>query len=226
MAYLDELLADDEQVLYVGRQHIFVLISRIIAELVVTAVLIAAGVLSYSAFPEPAPFFNNISGGTLMLIVCCIGVAVVFISGLIDYLRWNAEQFVITERRVLQIRGVLSKVVLDSSLGKINDVELRQSMLGRMFDFGTLTILTAADEVDNAMEQIGSPLEFKRVLLAAKQNHDQGYGYLPARSMHFEAPRARPDIQHTLEELAALRDRGILSIDEFEAKKREILSRI
>jgi membrane protein YdbS with pleckstrin-like domain len=226
MAYLDELLADDEQVLYVGRQHIFVLISRIIAEVVVTAVLIAAGLLSYSAFPNPAPFFSSISGGTLMLIVCCIGVLIVLISGLIDYLRWNAEQYVITERRVLQIRGVLSKVVLDSSLGKINDVELRQSMPGRMFNFGTLTVLTAAEEADNAMEQIAAPLEFKRALLAAKQHHDQGYGYFPVAAPAFEHPRAGSDIQHTLAELAALRDRGILSVDEFEAKKRELLSRI
>jgi hypothetical protein len=124
------------------------------------------------------------------------------------------------------MRGVLSKIVLDSSLGKINDVELRQSMFGRMFNFGTLTILTAADEADNAMEQIAAPLEFKRALLEAKQNHDQGYGYFPINPASFDPPGAGPDIQHTLEELAVLRDRGILSIDEFEAKKRELLSRI
>lgn len=34
------------------------------------------------------------------------------------------------------------------------------------------------------------------------------------------------DIQRTLEELARLRDRGILSPEEFEAKKRDLLSRI
>ena len=46
MAYIDELLGRGERILYVGRQHTFVLISSILTELGLIAVLIAAGVAS------------------------------------------------------------------------------------------------------------------------------------------------------------------------------------
>ena len=46
----------------------------------------------------------------------------------------------------MRAEGVLNKSVSDSSLEKINDARLDQSMFGRIFGFGTLDILTAAEE--------------------------------------------------------------------------------
>ena len=60
-------------------------------------------------------------------------------------LRWVNEEFVVTTRRVLQLEGVLNKQVVDSSLEKINDAVLTQSIFGRIFGFGDLDILTASE---------------------------------------------------------------------------------
>ncbi|MCU0494368.1 MAG: PH domain-containing protein [Chloroflexaceae bacterium] len=228
MAYLDELLGRGEQVLYIARQHLFVLLSRLIAEMMVIGVLVAAGVVSAQVFNSPSPFVSGMTDGMVLLVACAVGCIVVVISGLIDYMRWNTEQYVITDRRVIQLRGVLNKSVIDSSLDKINDVELRQTLLGRMFNFGTIEILTASDEGVNMLDRIAGPLEFKKAMLEAKHNHERGYGYLDPHvyANAYQPAPSRPDIQHTLEELATLRDRGILSIAEFEEKKRELLSRI
>lgn len=231
MAYIDELLGRGEQILYVARQHTFVLVSHILTEMLLIAVLVAAGVTS-NAFLRRIPDWWNLPllPNTIVLLICVLISLMVLISGFMDYLRWNTEQYVITDRRVIQIRGIFNKSVIDSSLEKITDVGLRQSILGRIFNFGTVEILTASgDEGVNVMDRIGAPLEFKRAMLEAKHNYDRGYGYLPPQSSPPGPPQAFPlqgDIQRTLEELAALRDRGILSIDEFEAKKRELLSRI
>jgi hypothetical protein len=143
-------------------------------------------------------------------------------------MRWTSEQYIITDRRVMQVRGILNKRVIDSSLEKINDVELRQSLFGRMMNFGTVEILTAAgDEGVNVMDRIEAPLEFKRAMLDAKHNHERGYGYLPEPGYPSPRPQAppQPDIVEELTRLAALRDRGILSPAEFEAEKRELLRR-
>jgi uncharacterized membrane protein YdbT with pleckstrin-like domain len=231
MAYIDELLGRGEQILYVARQHLFVLVSHILTELTLIAVLVAAGVASDIAFRNNTTIlFGSMTASSFILLICAVISVIVLISGFLDFLRWNTEQYIITDRRVLQIRGVLSKSVIDSSLEKINDVELRQSLLGRMFNFGTIEILTASgDEGVNVMDRITAPLEFKRAMLEAKHNYDRGYGYLPSQNTYQPAEYANSvysEIQRTLEELAALRDRGILSTDEFEAKKREILSRI
>lgn len=230
MAYIDELLGRGENILYVARQHVFVLISHVVTELIVIGLLIAAAVVSREAFRgSPTLLVGDMPASTLIPLICGILSLFVLISGFIDYLRWNTEQYVVTDQRVIQIRGVLSKSVLDSSLGKINDVELRQSLIGRIFNFGTIEILTASEEAINVMDRIAAPLEFKRAMLDARQRHEQGYGFAEARMPRPSAgqpPRGPVDIQRTLAELAVLRDRGILSSDEFEAKKRELLNRI
>ena len=130
---------------------------------------------------------------------------------------------------MIQLRGILNKAVIDSSLDKINDVELRQSWLGRMFDYGTIEILTASDVGINQMRRIAHPLDFKRAMLDAKRNYAHGYGYLdPQAVAAYTHPSALPggDLQQTLQKLADLRDQGLLSQAEFDAKKRELLSRV
>jgi membrane protein YdbS with pleckstrin-like domain len=230
MAYIDSLLGRGEQILYVARQHTFVLIINILTELALIAVLVAAGVASNIAFAQNStPLIGSFTASDLILIICVVISIAVLISGFLDYLRWSTEQYVVTDRRVIQVRGLLNKRVTDSSLEKINDVELRQTLIGRIFNFGTVSILTASgDEGVNVMDRIGAPLDFKKAMLEAKYNHDRGYGYLESYPPPHGAATmsGSGDIQRMLEDLAALRDRGILSDNEFEAKKRELLSRI
>ncbi|MBS1967502.1 MAG: PH domain-containing protein [Chloroflexi bacterium SZAS-1] len=228
MAYIDELLARDEKVLYDGRQHAFVLIGSILTEMILIAVLIAAGVAARAAFDNRIALGMPV--GQLILIACGLISLIVMISAFLDFLRWNNEQYIVTDQRVIQIRGVLNKDVIDSSLDKINDVELRQSWLGRIFDYGTIEILTASDVGINEMRRMAHPLDFKRAMLEAKHNFARGFGYLdPAAVAAYTqavAPATPADLQQTLQKLADLRDQGLLSSDEFEAKKRDLLNRI
>jgi uncharacterized membrane protein YdbT with pleckstrin-like domain len=240
MAYIDGLLGRGEQILYVARQHLFVLVSHIITEMVLIGLLVAAGVASNMAFDGTQPLISGMTANNLVLLICVSISVIVLISGFIDYIRWNSEEYVVTDRRVIQVRGIINKSVFDSSLEKINDLQLRQSLLGRIFNYGTIEILTASgDEGQNVIDRIGAPMEFKKAMLEAKYKYDRGYDYASAN--HQPARRAAPaqaqpgpahlplnrdELQRTLEDLAALRDRGILSEAEFEDKKRELLSRI
>ena len=228
MAYIDELLARDEKVLYDGRQHTFVLVGSILTEMILIGILIAAGVAAQAAFASQIALGMPV--GQLILLACGLISVIVLISAFFDYLRWNNEQYIVTDQRVIQVRGVLNKDVIDSSLDKINDVELRQSWLGRIFDYGTIEILTASDVGINEMRRIAHPLDFKRAMLEAKHNFNRGFGYFdPAGVAAYTQPvppNTPADLQQTLQKLADLRDQGLLSIDEFEAKKRDLLSRI
>lgn len=226
MAYLDSLLGSGEQILYVARQHIFVLVANILTELSLIALLVAAGVASNMAFDTTGARIAGITASDLILIICVAISVVVLISGFMDYLRWTSEQYVVTDRRVIQVRGILNKRVIDSSLEKINDIELRQSVFGRMMNFGTVEILTASGhEGVNVMDRIEAPIEFKRAMLDAKQNHERGFGYLPEAGYSPSRGQVAPTLVDELTRLAALRDRGILSPEEFEAEKRELLRR-
>jgi uncharacterized membrane protein YdbT with pleckstrin-like domain len=224
MAYIDELLRRDERVLYDGRQHTFELISNILTEMVLIAVLIAAGVAAQSAFPSRIVLGMPV--GQVVLIACGLISLFVLVSAFLDYIRWNNEQYIVTDQRVIQIRGILNKAVIDSSLDKINDVELRQSWLGRIFDYGTIEILTASDVGINEMRAIAHPLQFKRAMLDAKHHYQRGFGYLDPQALAAYQAGPYGELEETLQKLADLRDRGLLSEAEFETKKRELLSRI
>lgn len=237
MAYIDDLLGRGEQIVYVGRQHVFVLVSNVLTELALIAILIAAGIASQTAFPQAAylPIGGGMTGGGLVLLVCAVISVMILISAFLDYLRWNNETYIITDMRVIQLRGVFNKNVIDSSLEKINDISLRQTWLGQLFGFGDIEILTAAaDSRANVLRRMSHPIQFKRALLEAKQNHSRGFGYLDPQAIEaYSQPVAgrapasgRAQIEQTLHTLAELRDQGILSQDEFEAKKRDLLRRI
>jgi uncharacterized membrane protein YdbT with pleckstrin-like domain len=227
MAYIDDLLGRGERILYIGRKHTFVLVSNILTELFLIGVLIAAGLASQAAFRGRPPI-SGVPVGQLVLIVCGIISLIVLISAILDYMRWDNEAYVITDQRVIQVRGIFNKEVIDSSLDKINDVELRQSWLGRIFDFGDIEILTASEVGINAMRKIAHPLDFKRAMLDAKHEHSRGYGYLDPQAVaaYVQPDAAYEDLERALQKLAELRDQGILSQAEFEAKKRELLNRI
>jgi membrane protein YdbS with pleckstrin-like domain len=227
MAYIDELLGRGEQIRYVGRQHAFVLVSSILTELFLIGLLIAAGVASQVAFPNR--MVGSQSVGQLVMLACILISLLVLISAVFDYFRWANEQYYITDARVVQLRGLFNKEALDSSLEKINDVELRQSWVGRLFDFGDIEIITGSDSGVNYFRQIANPLEFKRAMMEAKSEYTRGYGYLdaPGVAAYMGTPvRGTEDLETTLQKLADLRDQGLLSPEEFENKKRDLLNRI
>jgi uncharacterized membrane protein YdbT with pleckstrin-like domain len=226
MAYIDELLSEDERVLVYSRQHGSVLAAKMFARLITLALLgaLLLGVQSrrfvelLSRVPE-LDFL--VSSGLLQPVAryiqigCLALIALVLLGALLDYLRWSAISYVLTSRRVMSIEGVLNKRAIDSALDKINDVRLEQSWLGRMLNYGDLLVLTASEQGYNALERIVEPLEFKRAMLEARQ-----------RLAHKREAPARQEIGAALRSLAALRDQNLLTPEEFEAKKRELLKRL
>ena len=82
------------------------------------------------------------------------------------------QEYVLTNRRVMQVGGVLNKHSADSSLEKINDAVLKQSLFGRMFDFGDLDVLTAADSGIDKFRMLRGPIDFKKAMLDAKHEYE------------------------------------------------------
>jgi hypothetical protein len=234
MAFIDELLGRDENILYAARQHVVLLVSRIFTKLILIGILVATAIVSAQAFANNTT--TIIAGFTASQLIPALAYFIsvlLFLSIFSDFLRWNAEQFLITDRRLIQIFGALNKTVIDSPLEKISDARLTQSLFGRMFGYGTLNIYTTAEDGYN-LEHIVAPMDFKRALMEARYNYERGFGYLDTPQQSHSAgygnvpshQYSQSEAQRKIQELATLRDRGILSMDEFEAKKREILNKI
>jgi membrane protein YdbS with pleckstrin-like domain len=205
--YLESLLGENERIVLITRQHWFLMISAIIAELIATIVIIAAVTLAL-------PFNPLIALGYIVLILP-VG------HGIYDFLRWWNVEYVVTNRRVIHLSGVLNKNVTDSSLEKVNDVKMEQSVFGRIFDYGDVEILTASEMGINLFKRIGDPVRFKTAMINAKEHLGSDE----------EAPRPSPHspgrtVPELIAELDQLRKQGVLSNEEFEAKKRELLAKI
>jgi hypothetical protein len=54
---------------------------------------------------------------------------------------WWRDRFTVTRSRVMRVRGVLRFEITSASLSSATDVQLRQSILGRVLNYGTITFL-------------------------------------------------------------------------------------
>lgn len=206
MTYTERLLSTNEEVRLSTRKHLFKVIAEMFKEFLIICVLaVVFWVLRYQAVE-----FSILDMILIAILVFTLG------SMAIDFIRWKSETFVVTNRRVIHTRGILNKHVMDSSLSKINDVILEQSFFGRMFGYGTIKILTAADETMNTLDHISNPVEFKQAMLNAKADIE------PIGTQAF----AKTTATQLLEELEQLRTRKLVSEVEFEEKRKEILKRM
>ena len=234
--YADGLIADGEHILLRTRQHWFSIVAYTLAFWVLAA--IAAG------------FFvlGRVTGWDLFNWVALIA----FVGALIwvgwRYASWTFQDYIITNRRVMQVEGIVNKVSKDSSLEKINDAVLRQGLFGRLLHFGDLQILTASDTTVDDFKMLNDAAGFKKTMLNAKYALEREVAAPmpspPLRVPTGDAPggssaggatvtpvasseaAASTVTTETLHRLADLRDRGAISAADYEAKKAELLNRL
>lgn len=202
--YVEEMMSEHEQILLVTRQHGFVLFGQILLEIVLMIAIIVVTTLLSTIYPQATL-------GYILLIVPLIGMVR-------DILVWSNRQFIVTNRRVIQTSGVLSKEVLDTSLEKVNDVKMIQSFWGRLFNYGDIQILTASELGVDQFRNIADPVKFKTTMLNAKEK--LGYEEMGVRAQPEE------DIPSLIAELDDLRKKGIISEEEFQQKKTELLAKM
>lgn len=176
--YLINLLGENEHILFVTRQHWLVLFGEILSEMVIAAVLGGLVTLIWMFWlPDPL-----VPLGYVLLFLPAVSL-------LRDLLVWKNRQYVVTNWRVIQIAGVFNKVVSDSSLEKVNDVKLEQSFLGRLFDYGSIEILTASELGVSKFDKIGRPIRLKTAMLNAKENLNQSTANFEGRSDENQLPK-------------------------------------
>jgi hypothetical protein len=191
MSYADGLLSTGERITRRTKQHPFIFIWG--ARYTILAIIIAFLLFWLGGGLNP----DGLSG-TLRLVLGWI-TAILFVGGIAvaiwTALRYINQEYVLTNRRVIQVEGVLNRNSTDSSLEKINDAVLRQSVFGRMFDFGDLTVLTASESGIDTMKMLRAPIAFKKAMLDAKHEFEvdmERSGWAPAPPIRDGAAAAGP----------------------------------
>ena len=209
MSYLKNLLGENEQIIFVTRQHWLVLFGQILAKIALALGLVIVITLIWRIWLPQSLLFPL---AYLLLLLPLLGL-------LRNAIIWTSRQYIVTDWRVIQISGVFSKEVTDSSLEKVNDVKLDQSFLGRLLDYGDLEILTASELGINRFTHVGQPIRLKTAMLNAKEKLEHGQVEL---GHHSEVV----DIAGPIEQLDNLRAQGLLTEEEFQQQKKQVLARL
>jgi hypothetical protein len=206
MAYLDDLLGEDESVRIIAHRHILFLVLHTTLYVIGAVVLWALAIVAW----QVAPRFERLIA-LVLLVVSLVPLAI----AIYRFLVWKLEQYIVTNYRILQVEGILNKRTFDSSLNKVNDVLMTQSVFGRLFGYGNIEIITGSEIGVNKLTGIADPFTFKRGLLDAKMDIDG-----------FDTPRRFAgnggDNSRLLAALAELRDSEVISVDEYNQRKRQL----
>jgi uncharacterized membrane protein YdbT with pleckstrin-like domain len=151
--YIDDILQPGEKVLYSTNAH-WIFYWPAIAAWILAIVLL---VLSRATTTEG------------LVLLCLSASAVVAIAGLYWAIkawfhRWTTETDV-TNLRVVHKTGFIKRRTFEMSLDKVESVDVNQSILGRLLDYGDVTIL-GVGEGKETISTIASPLAFRNFITA------------------------------------------------------------
>jgi len=165
--YVQQQLGASERILYTERHHwVFFVAEMLKWILFAVAVLALVVLLKVWWLPD--------AGWVWWLLLIFIIPAVRIVWG---FFSWLMNVYVLTNRRVIESTGVLSKRVADSSLEKLTDIVLKQSVFGRLLHYGDIVVLTASAGAGiNDLKQIRRPMEFKNQMVNAKEGLEREMG--------------------------------------------------
>ena len=151
--YIDDILQPGEKVLYSTNAHWIFFLPAIIGWILVGVFLVLSGMV-------PA--------GPSVLICLSLAaisaVAALYKTATAWFHRWTTETDV-TNFRVVHKTGFIKRQTFEMSVDKVESVDVDQSILGRILNYGDVTVL-GVGEGGKTLNTIASPLAFRNAITA------------------------------------------------------------
>lgn len=160
-------LPEGEAVLIDTRQHWVAAIRYALKPFLLLGAVVLLALLNQWLDLGDDSFLGIINTIIHWVLVIMIIVAVIWLP--IDLAQWYSRRYVLTNRRAIRYSGVLRKQTYGSSLEKINDIGVHESVLGRVLGYSDLTFFTASDTVNEGWSQLRDGLQFKKAAYEAKE---------------------------------------------------------
>lgn len=201
MGWPEDSLSNDETIITSFRPHWKLLFIPFVwfVGLLIAAVLIAAylDVLQW------------------VLIAVIVVLALIFVvKPLVD---WWWTRYVLTTERLITRTGLVAKTGVEIPLENITNVNFSQTVVERILGAGDLLVESAGTTGQSEFDNIPRPDEFQALLYKVREERTMQL------SGHRSAPEPRRDHAEEIRKLAGLRDEGLISDEEYEAKRRELL---
>ncbi len=151
--YVDEILQPGEQLRYSTTVHGIVYAPGLICLVLAAAALIGAWSTHEGA----------LIAGLIAVAAVLAAIGLVWLAGA-WFRRWTTETDV-TSLRVVHKEGFIRRNTFEMSLDKVESVDVDQSILGRIFGWGNVTV-NGVGEGNKTMRMIASPLQFRSYITA------------------------------------------------------------
>src|SRR5580704_5406656 len=125
MGYVDRILQPGETVIHRARLHWLIYWRAIV-------LLAVAAVLAVLAGQRNDELSQILLYGALAMLVLAV------LDGLAAAIRRGSTELAVTNHRVIFKRGLLSRHTIEMNRSKVESVDVDQSLMGRLFGYGTI----------------------------------------------------------------------------------------
>ena len=216
MGFPDDYLHPQEQLLLNLKPHWFGIA-------VPGAVLVGAIIFGFLA-----RFVWDVQALSVLAAIILLGSVGWFIS---RYISWVSTHFVLSSDRVIHREGVLRRSGIEIPLERINTVFSTQSLFERMIGAGDLSIESASEDGRQNFENMRNPGWIQnQIYVAMEDNENRKYDRISeataANAAAAPVGPAQVSVTDQLNQLDDLRTRGVITQEEFDRKKAELLDRM
>lgn len=141
------------------------------------------------------------------------------------YARWVTTNFVVTTDRLIYRHGVLAKHGIEIPLDRVNTVFFRQSIFERIVRSGDLVIESASETGRQAFSNVRNPSAVQNEIYRQIEANENRKFDRVGESVASLDDREQ-SIPAQIRELDELRKQGVVSEEEFAAKKQQLLDRM
>jgi uncharacterized membrane protein YdbT with pleckstrin-like domain len=143
------------------------------------------------------------------------------------YIRWVSTHFVLTSDRVIFRTGIIAKHGIEIPLERINTIFFHQRIFERMLGLGNLDIESASKDGAQRFEDIRNPSAVQNEIYKQMEaNEIKAADRISGGINRAQGAAGSESIPDQIAKLSALRDQGVLTEDEFQMKKQELLGRM
>ena len=153
MKYVKRVLQPDETIVHESHLHPLIFLPALFWLAVAVALLIAAAM------------YEDVIRLGLEVGAAAFGVLALF-AWLRAAIRRATTELAVTDRRVIYKSGLLARHTLEMNRSKVESVDVDQSILGRMFGFGTIVVRGTGGSLE-PMRMVSDPLRFRSHITAS-----------------------------------------------------------
>lgn len=230
MKYPEAMLSTDESVIFDVHHHPYVLAKPVALFIAFLVIWLA---VFFSWGDRPGWF---IYGGLIVLFALALLMAW-------KVQVWTHTNLVLTDQRLIYQTGVIARHSREVPLSKINDVSFFKMVLGRMLGMGDLVVETASESGPFAFFSVPAPEQLKMQVLEAIRSVQAPPSEVSIqKEVAFAVERHQPtseipplpperpplysEIVDQIERLDGMRERGVLTSEEFQTAKDALLARL